>query len=296
MRPLRRRRQALPENIFLWAKRATGRVSKMIRVCLAGATGAVGRALVPAILRSEDTRLVGAVSRSNKGRVLGDVLGIPGLPLVISGSVEEALQNDTDVMVDFTSPRVVKSHTLTAIKGKVHVVIGTSGLADDDYGEIDKAARVSKVGVLAGGNFAISAVLLQHFALIAAKVLPTWEIIEYASDRKPDAPSGTSRELAYALSEVRPPKVTIPITETWGMKESRGASVRGTQVHSVRLPAFASRVEVIFGKPGERLIITHEGTDDQGPYVEGVLAAVRKVPTWIGLKRGLWDIMGLPKA
>jgi len=268
----------------------------MIRVCLAGATGAVGRALVPAILSSRGMCLVGAVSRSQKGRTLGDVLGIANLPLVISGTVEEALRKRTDVLVDFTSPKAVKANTLAAIKAKVHVVIGTSGLTDEDYAEIDKAAREMKVGVLGGGNFAISAVLLHHFATTAAKVMPSWEVIEYASDRKPDAPSGTARELAKALSEVRLSKVAIPIAKTWGLKESRGATLSGTQVHSVRLPGIASRVEVIFGNVRERLTLTHEATDDQRTYVKGVLASVRKVPSWIGLRRGLWDVMDFPKS
>ena len=268
----------------------------MIRVCLAGATGAVGRVLVPAILRSKDLRLVSAVSRSHRGRSLGEVLGISKLPLIISGSVEEALQNPADVLIDFTSPKVVKANVMLAIDKGVNVVIGTSGLNDEDHEEIDRAARKRKVGVLAGGNFAVSAVLMEHFALTAAKVLPSWEIIEYASEMKPDAPSGTSRELAHALSEVRSPKVAIPIGETLGAKESRGASMGGTQVHSVRLPGVVSRVDVIFGDTGERLTITHEGTADQRPYVEGVLFSARKVPSWVGLKRGLWEIMGLSEA
>jgi 4-hydroxy-tetrahydrodipicolinate reductase len=266
----------------------------MIRVCLAGATGAVGRALVPAIQRSKDMRLVGAVSRSQKGRGLGEVLGIPRLSLVISGSVKEALRNDADVLVDFTSPAVVKSNVIQAIENSVHVVIGTSGLTYDDFAEIDQLARKRKVGVLAGGNFAVSAVLMQHFALTAAKVMPSWEIVEYASEAKPDAPSGTSRELAYSLSKVRSPRVKIPIGRTLGQKESRGASMRGSQVHSVRLPGFVSRVDVIFGDESERLIITHEAAADQRPYVRGVLMSVRKVSSWVGLKQGLWEIMNLP--
>ncbi len=267
----------------------------MIRVCLAGATGAVGRALVPAICKARDMRLVGAVSRSQKGRSLGATLGIPKLPLVISGSMEEALRSRADVMVDFTSPKAVKANTLAAINQGVHVVIGTSGLTDADYEEIDRAARKRKVGVLGGGNFAPSAVLLQHFAVAAAKVMPSWEVIEYAGERKPDAPSGTARDLAHALAEVRAPKVSIPIAKTWGRKESRGASMSGTQVHSVRLPGIASRVEVIFGDAGERLTISHEGSDDQRLYVEGVLMSVRKVSSWVGLRRDLWDVMGLSR-
>ena len=72
----------------------------LIRVCLAGATGWVGRSLVPAIVESKDLRLVGAVSRSQKGRRLGEVIGNLRLSLIISGSVEEALKAKTDVLVD----------------------------------------------------------------------------------------------------------------------------------------------------------------------------------------------------
>jgi len=77
------------------------------------------------------------------------------------------------------------------------------------------------------------------------------------------------------------------------VRESRGATMRGTQVHSVRLPGFTSRVEVIFGNAGERLTIRHDAHEDQGPYVEGVLRSVRKVSSWVGLRRGLWEIMDL---
>jgi len=63
-----------------------------IRVCVAGATGLVGRSLVHAIYSSEDLELVGAVSRTYKEQNLGVVLNNPQIDLTISGSVEEALR------------------------------------------------------------------------------------------------------------------------------------------------------------------------------------------------------------
>ena len=95
-------------------------------------------------------------------------------------------------MVDFTSAQVVKANVMTAIRHGAHVVIGSSGLNEEDFREIDQAALENKVGVVAAGNFAITAVLLERFACEAAKYLPHWEIIDYASDAKIDAPSGTS--------------------------------------------------------------------------------------------------------
>jgi 4-hydroxy-tetrahydrodipicolinate reductase len=147
-------------------------------VCVAGATGWVGRALVSAIAKDRTFQLVGAVSRRHREKPIGDLLGISNLDVLVSGSVEEALHVKTDLLIDYTGPDAVKSHVLTAIWKGVHVVIGTSGLTDEDFAEIDGLAREHGVGVLAAGNFAISAVLLQKFAEIASAFIPHWEIID----------------------------------------------------------------------------------------------------------------------
>ena len=63
---------------------------------------------------------------------------------------------------------------------------------------------------MACGNFALTAVLLQKFAEVAAKLVPQWEIFDYAHDDKRDAPSGTVRELANRLSKVRRPESRFP--------------------------------------------------------------------------------------
>lgn len=59
------------------------------------------------------------------------------------------------------------------------------------YADIAKVADQRQRGVLAVGNFALTVVLLQKFAEIAAKHIPQWEIIDYASAGKKDAPRGT---------------------------------------------------------------------------------------------------------
>jgi 4-hydroxy-tetrahydrodipicolinate reductase len=265
----------------------------MIRLCLAGATGWVGRSLVPAILAARDLELTGAVSRSWQGKNLGDALRLAPLNLRVSRTVEEALAAGTDVLVDYTRPEIVKSNAMHAINKGVHVIIGTSGLTDADYQEIDEAAMKSGVGVLAAGNFAISAVLLQHFALIAAQFIPSWEVIDYAHADKVDAPSGMTRELAYRLSKVRAPETHLPIAHTTGSQESRGAEWNGTQIHSVRLPGYVIAAEVLFGKPSEKLTLRYEAGTGAEPYVEGTLLAVRRVTSFVGLRRGLDHVLNL---
>jgi 4-hydroxy-tetrahydrodipicolinate reductase len=265
----------------------------MVRVCVAGASGWVGRSLVPAILGASDLQLVGAVSRSFEGRDLGEFLHGPPLNLRVSATVEEALRAGTDVLVDFTSPDAVKSNVFAAVERKVHAVVGTSGLSDTDYQEIDALAKERGVGVLAAGNFSIAAVLLEHFALIAAKHMPAWEVIDYADAAKVDAPSGTVREFVYRLSKVRAPEIRVPIAETQGVRETRGAGMNGTQVHSVRLPGYVIGAEIVFAKSGDRLAIRYDAGTLAEPYIEGTLLAVRNVRSFTGLRRGLDQVMQL---
>ena len=265
-----------------------------INVCVAGATGWVGRALVSAIVKDRTFQLVGAASRTYQGKPLGEPCGIPGLDLIVCGSVDEALHVKTDVLIDYTGPEAVLGHVLTAIEKRVHVVIGTSGLTDEDFAGIDALARKRGVGVLAAGNFAISAVLLQKFAEIASAFIPHWEIIDYADAAKIDAPSGTVRELAYRLSKINKPSYRYAPEEIQGPKESRGATLNGTQVHCVRLPGHIFAFEVLFGLSSERLTLRHEAGSSADPYVQGTLLAARKVSAFVGLKRGLDQVMDFP--
>lgn len=263
----------------------------MLKVCIAGVTGWVGKPLSIAISKTEDIKVVAGVCRSHKGYNLKDLTAEPSLDLTISASVTEALHTPVDILVDYTKATVVKAHVMEAIHRKVNVVIGSSGLTDQDFIEIEQAALDKGVGVIAAGNFAITAVLLQRFACEAAKYLSQWEIIDYASDRKEDAPSGTARELAFRLSQVKAPDLTHPIDKTVGFRESRGATLSSTQVHSIRLPGYVLGVEAIFGGADERLIIRHDAGNGATPYIAGTLLAIRKVKNYVGLVRGLDKIL-----
>jgi 4-hydroxy-tetrahydrodipicolinate reductase len=264
-----------------------------IRVCLAGATGWAGSALARALARTDDLTLSAAVARKQAGRNLGQVLSEPDLTCPIFATAAEALAQPCDVFFEFTSPEVAKEHVLTALAKGVHAVIGTSGLTDDDYDELGKTARKNQCGVLAVGNFALTVVLLQKFAQIAARYIPQWEIIDYASDSKLDAPSGTVRELAHRLSNVRTSELTVPLEKTQGVRETRGARLNGSQVHSIRLPGYTISAEVIFGMPDEQLILRHDSGSGAQPYVNGALLAIRKVQTITGLERGLEGLLDL---
>ena len=264
-----------------------------IKVCVAGASGWVGKELVRRISESSDMELSGAISRTYSGKPLSEITGKGEHTLIVSGSVREALKRETDVLIDYTSAEAVKTNVIDAINLEVNCVIGSSGLSDHDYEEIDSSALKMGVGVVAAGNFSLSSALLLHFSTMAARFMPSWEIIDYASDTKPDSPSGTARELAFRMSEISTPNFRIPPDKIIGEKQSRGLTLNGNQVHSIRLPGYIIGSEVIFGKKDEKLILRYEGGTGAEPYIDGTLMAVRKVQRLKGLIRGLDNLLDL---
>ena len=258
-----------------------------IKVCVAGATGWTGSLVCKAVLASQELQLVGAIARRQAGQDIGQVLGVGTTGVRIVESLEEAAKDSPDVLVDFTKPDSVKARTLAALSRGIHVVIGTSGLAAADFEDIESHAQAKSLGVIAAGNFSITAALAKHVSLIAAKYLPSWEIIDYAQADKIDAPSGTARELAEEMAKIKRPEVGYPTRETVGHKDARGTSIDGTQVHSIRLPGYVIAFETLFGLPHERLTIRHDSGTGAEPYVHGTLLAIRKVTRIRGMIRGL---------
>jgi 4-hydroxy-tetrahydrodipicolinate reductase len=244
-----------------------------LRVCVAGVTGWTGHAIADAVDAADDLDVVAGVSRSD--------------PTSFS-TVEEALDAvPVDVLVDYTTAAVVKGHVLAALDRRVAAVVGSSGLSAADYVEIDERARQQGVGVIAAGNFSLTAALLLRFAAEAARHLGSWEVVDYASLGKSDAPSGTARELAERLDAVGPPMVAVPVEEMLGAREARGSTVGTTQVRSLRLPSFSVSTQVVFGGDDERLSIRHDAGSTPAPYVAGTLLAIRAVPERVGVTRGL---------
>lgn len=262
-----------------------------LRVCVAGATGWAGSALSQGVFRAKDMELVAALSRGYAGKTLGDVVGMEGLTTMIFGTVEEALKTSPDVFVEYTKPDVAKRHILSALRNGAYVVVGTSGLTNEEYEEIDEVAKEVNRGVLAVGNFALTVVLLQKFAEMAAKYIPHWEIIDYAHSGKKDVPSGTARELTNRLSKIQEAELDVPLENIEGPIETRGARLQGTQVHSIRLPGYVISIDAIFGMPDQKLILRHESGTSAEPYVQGALLAIREVGTLVGVHRGLDSVM-----
>lgn len=261
----------------------------MIKVIVTGAVGKMGRELCKAVLDDPDTELYGAVDVDGLGEDVGDLLGRAPIGITV-GSLEDVLaNNEADVLVDFTHAGAVMNNVRSAAQNGLHLVVGTTGLSEDDRAEIRKLCADNNVHAILAVNFAIGAVLMLKFAEMAARYMNRAEIIELHHDQKRDAPSGTAMQTAKIIaSKIKPPKVTSNEI----IEGALGAEYENVHIHSVRLPGFVAHQEVIFGGVGQVLTIRHDSID-RTSFMPGVLMAIKAVQEYPGVTVGLDKIMDL---
>jgi 4-hydroxy-tetrahydrodipicolinate reductase len=250
----------------------------------------MGQEVVRAVCREPATQLVGAV----ESQVSGDYLSLPDgsgrVPL--SASLDSILEScRPDVMVDFTVAKAAMPAVRAAAARGVNIVSGTTGFTAGDIKEMEQLAAAHRIGMVLAPNFALGAVLMMHLARIAGKYLDHAEIIELHHDRKVDAPSGTSQTTARGMAEARG-KPFLPPAVQGEDSPSRGKSVEGINIHSVRLPGLMAHQEVILGGDGQTLRIRHDQISREA-FMPGVILAVKAVVKRQGFIYGLDNLLGL---
>ena len=232
----------------------------MIRVAVCGANGRMGQEVCNVVSEYNLTELVAKIDLSGEN---------------IYKSIEEAYKSvKIDVLVDFTQPVSVFQNAKYCLNNNIKIVIGTTGLNDNQIGELRELSQRNNTGCLIAPNFSTGAVLMMKFAQIAAKYFDNAEIIELHHNQKKDAPSGTAIKTAMMMSEAKGSFKTGNCSETETIKGSRGGtSYSDIQIHSVRMPGFMASQEVIFGSAGQVLKIRHDSTDRKC-YMDGVMLAI----------------------
>ena len=207
-------------------------------------------------------------------------------------SIEAAHRvEDIDVLVDFTQPKSIFENAKYCLNNGIKIVIGTTGLTDEEIAYLKKLSEEKNTGCLIAPNFSTGAVLMMMFAKQAAKYFDNAEIIELHHNQKKDAPSGTAIKTAAMMAEVKDDfaKNNCPETET--IEGARGGnSYSNIHIHSVRMPGYIASQEVIFGSSGQIMTIRHDSMDRKC-YMQGVLLAVKHVSEKNDFVYGLDNIL-----
>jgi 4-hydroxy-tetrahydrodipicolinate reductase len=197
-----------------------------------------------------------------------------------------------DAVVDFSVPDSVVTSAAWCARHRVPLVIGTTGLTNEQVTAVESAA--ASTGIVMAANFAVGAMLAERFARMAAPYFERAEVIELHHDRKVDAPSGTSISTAHAIADARRAAQMDPLanpTTRETFEGARGADVDdGVRVHSIRLPGLVAHEEILFGGPGEGLTIRHDSFDRKS-FVNGVALALRHVSADSGLIVGIESLI-----
>jgi 4-hydroxy-tetrahydrodipicolinate reductase len=251
----------------------------------------MGKEVTAAVCKDPGLKLVGAVDI----KAVQEKLSLP------DGSGEIPLSSDLSVilkscrpqvLVDFTIAEAAMSAARIAIGQGVNLVIGTTGLSDDNLKEIGKLSKVNNVGAVVAPNFAIGAVVLLHLASIAAKHFEYAEIIELHHQEKADSPSGTALATAKAMLETRGKPFNYVQTKKETLGGCRGGQVDGVAIHSVRLQGLVASQEVVFGAQGQILSLRHD-TMSRECFMPGVMLAIKEVVERKGLVYGLDTLLNL---
>ena len=260
-----------------------------INVGVFGAGGRMGSTVCQAIAEDPDLELVTAVDPSYRGIDLRTVTGIDS-DLRISGEASAFERTGAEVVVDFSQRSASVENLAWLAAHGVHAVVGTTGFSED---ELDRfRAEFTSSNCVIAPNFAIGAVLMMHFAALAAPYFESAEVIEFHHDAKIDAPSGTAMMTVQKMAEASTEWTADP-TEHHVVEGARGGvGPGGIPVHSVRLRGLVAHQEVLLGTTGQTLTIRHDSID-RSSFMPGVVLAVKQVADHPGVTVGLDQLLGL---
>lgn len=261
----------------------------IIAVVVCGAQGRMGREVVSAVLKDPELALVGGADP----RAADDHIPGPQGPIPLTRDLGSLLALcRPEVMVDFTQPEAAMGNVRVAMAAGVRPVVGTTGITQADLAEIEQLCQKQGLGAVVAPNFALGAVMMMHFAKLAAPYFDYAEIIELHHEQKVDAPSGTALATAQAMRAARGRDFAQAPTLKETLPHTRGGSVGGVAVHSVRLLGLVAHQEVIFGGLGQTLSIRHDSISRES-FLPGVVLAIKRVPQLSGLVYGLESLLQL---
>ena len=246
----------------------------MIKVCVIGAAGRMGRRLVTLIMESSDLQLSGAVEIAGNpllGSDAGAVAGAGNANVAITDDLASALAV-SDAVINFSTAGVVEA-TRMAVAANCSCVIGTTALPDADKAELAELAKTGRI--VFAPNMSVGVNLLFHLSSIVAKLLADYdcEIVEMHHNQKKDAPSGTAERLGEVVAAAREQAYKEVVRHgREGIVGARTASEIG--MHSMRGGDVVGDHTVVFATGGERVELTHKASS-RDTFAKGALRAVR---------------------
>ncbi|MFH1644917.1 MAG: 4-hydroxy-tetrahydrodipicolinate reductase [Candidatus Omnitrophota bacterium] len=246
------------------------------RITITGCCGRMGKKIALFGLDDSGVEIASVTENKNHpdiGKDFGNILGRAEMGVPIIFDISKALTN-TDVIIDFTSPTALINNIAAARKAKVPIVIGTTGITDEEMKLVKSASK--EIPVLVSSNMSIGVNLLFRVAGDIANALGEdfdVEIVEAHHNKKKDAPSGTAKSLAEAIAQAR--GRNLKDVAVYGREGNVGQRPKGEiGIHAVRGGDIIGDHTVIYAGDSERIELTHRARS-RDIFAKGALFAAK---------------------
>jgi 4-hydroxy-tetrahydrodipicolinate reductase len=242
------------------------------RIAIVGAAGRMGREVVRATLGNESFELVGGVVEPGSESVGADLGELCGAGRIGVAATEDPPDN-AEALIEFTTPEATVEH----LAYRRPVVIGTTGLSEEQLTRVEEAAK--SIPVVLAPNMSVGVSLIREVVReLSEKLDPSYdiEVVEAHHRHKADAPSGTAFLLAWAAAEGR--GTDLDEVAVFG-REGRAPRKEGEiGIHALRGGAVVGEHRVTFYGSGEEVEVAHRALSRR-TFAEGALRAASFVAT-----------------
>jgi 4-hydroxy-tetrahydrodipicolinate reductase len=267
----------------------------MIRTIIIGAAGRMGRQLVTQVMADPELELAGAIEAADNptiGEDAGILAGQGRAGVEVSADLAAAA-TEADAVIDFSAHDVAVANARIAVTAGCAMVIGTTGLSEDDRHELAELAAEGGRIVFAP-NMSVGVNLLFHLCSEVARTLGhdyDIEVVEMHHNQKKDAPSGTAVRMAEILAEAIDSDYDTAVCH--GRSGHVGArNPQEIGVHAVRGGDVVGDHTVIFATQGERVELTHKASSRE-TFSKGAARAVKFLETAGPGLYDMQDVLGL---
>jgi 4-hydroxy-tetrahydrodipicolinate reductase len=266
----------------------------MSNIAVIGAAGRMGKALIETIAETQGARLSAALEHPDSSLVgadAGELAGIGRNNIQVVASLAE-VADDFDVLIDFSIPAVTAANAAFCAEHGKKMVIGTTGLNDEQLQQVMAASQSSAVCM--ASNYATGVNLCFKLAELAASVLGDdvdIEISEAHHRHKIDAPSGTALSLGESVAGAL--GRNLKEVAVYGREGQTGARDRQTiGFATVRAGDIVGDHTVMFAADGERVEITHKASSRMA-FARGAVRAAKWLSTQDAGLFDMQDVLGL---
>ena len=264
----------------------------MIKVIVTGAAGRMGSTIIRLISEDDILELVGAVEREGFEEIDAAIpANIKETGIIIKDNIDKLSNVEADVIIDFTSPMATMKTLEFATLNKIAMVIGTTGLSDENLSKIKESSE--HIPVVQSPNMSVGVNTLFKITEIVAKILGNdydVEIIEAHHRFKKDAPSGTAVKLGSIVAEALGRKYPDDaIFERKGIIGERTQKEIGMQ--TIRAGDIVGEHTVMFGGIGERIELTHRAHNREN-FARGALKAAKWIKSQDPGLYSMFEVLG----